>query len=149
MCLSKQLFEALTRPKGQLSSKCALLCVFSPAHNTLAASSPGEFALLPRLLAWHQQGLLQLQLYVTQSSSQGDADDAAAAFSDSLPPGVACHQGRITTAQLQTALEGLRQQPSQGVDAYVCGPPQMTDDVVEQLKGLGLPAADIRTEKWW
>jgi len=37
----------------------------------------------------------------------------------------------------------------QGVQAYVCGPPGMTDAMVEQLHALGLEEGRVHSEKWW
>lgn len=37
-----------------------------------------------------------------------------------------------------------------GTVAYVCGPPKMTDDVVDFLKGLeGISEERVLCEKWW
>ena len=35
------------------------------------------------------------------------------------------------------------------VQAYVCGPPGMTDALVEQLHALGLEEGQVHSERWW
>jgi NAD(P)H-flavin reductase len=118
-----------------------------------AAASPQEFALLPRLLDWQQKGLLQLQLHTTQdygpipSSCQQQADEVQ----QQPGPPVERVTGRIAEVHLQAAMQQLQQGAAraQEVDAYVCGPPSMTDEVVGLLQKLGVPSSCIRTEKWW
>lgn len=120
-----------------------------------AAASPEEFALLPRLLDWQQKGFLRLQLHTTQShdlatylqrNMQQHLQQQHPAAAHQEQP--LLQQGRIDRAHLHQAVREL-QQASQGLDAYVCGPPKMTDAIVEQLQQLGLDSSCIRTEKWW
>lgn len=121
-----------------------------------AAASPDEFALLPRLLQWQQQGALQLQLHTTQSHNELPLA-LQQHMLQQLPqqqPQCTMHQGRITKAHMEDALQQLRLaggcgRSGPGIDAYVCGPPSMTDDVTNILEDLGVPADCIRTEKWW
>uniref|UniRef100_A0A383VK06 FAD-binding FR-type domain-containing protein n=1 Tax=Tetradesmus obliquus TaxID=3088 RepID=A0A383VK06_TETOB len=76
-------------------------------------------------------------------------------------------QGRIGSSHLAAALKQLRQGTSssnssdsssgatssecglQDVAACVCGPPQMSEDVVQALLRLGLPHTSVHTERWW
>lgn len=58
--------------------------------------------------------------------------------------------GRIGQGAVEAAIaEGGV--PASGVLAYVCGPPAMTDQLVEVLKGHTIALADqqVRFEKWW
>lgn len=111
-----------------------------PLLLTYSAASPEEFALLPRLLAWQQSGKLLLQLRTTQVHGLGKQQPGATQLT--------MQEGRIDAADLAAALQDLQSGP-QDVDAYVCGPPQMTDSVVEWLQQLGVPPGSVRTEKWW
>lgn len=117
-------------------------CVFP------AAATPGEFALLPRLLALQQAGLLQMMLHTTRSHGAIQAmQQLQQAHAESTPlKEVQQVQGRITRQELHKALmlHGTKE-----LDAYVCGPPRMTDEVVGLLEELGVPGGCIRTEKWW
>jgi len=57
--------------------------------------------------------------------------------------------GRIDAAELRSALDEAAV-PHEGVLAYVCGPPAMTDELVEVLRTeLGLSEGRVRFEKWW
>eukprot|EP00775_Hariotina_reticulata_P012969 gene12969-13098_t len=47
------------------------------------------------------------------------------------------------------ALQQLHAGQPGEVSAYVCGPPQMTDQVVRTLAALGLPQRCLHAEKWW
>jgi ferredoxin-NADP reductase len=105
-----------------------------------SAASPEEYALLPRLLAWQQRGKLRMQLHTTQAHGLGQHLQRQA--------GLTTQEGRIDAAALAAALQDLHTKP-QDVDAYVCGPPQMTDSVVEWLAQLGVPPDSVHTEKWW
>ena len=85
-----------------------LRALLPPLLSATAAASPDEFALLPRLLKWQQNGLLQLQLHTTrdhrpiQGTLQQQGVDAGL-----HPPSV--QQGRITAAHLQAALKTLQE----------------------------------------
>lgn len=75
---------------------------------------------------------LHLRLHVTRSS----VDDWAGCT------------GRIDTSVLQDAFNQEPQDLKQL--CYVCGPPAMTDALVESLQGpLGLPSEAVRVERWW
>ena len=57
------------------------------------------------------------------------------------------HAGRFGREELQEALAPPDQRSS--TVGYVCGPPQMTDQVVEQLSGAdGMEASRVFSEKW-
>lgn len=147
--LSRCIMYLLSHPTPSLTC-CAAACA------GFAAASPEEFALLPRLLGWHQRGLLWLQLHTTQSHELDKHIQTAAEHQQPQtaqlqrrpPHQLAVQQGRIDFEQLQKALQELHKTAS-NIDAYVCGPPQMTDEVVGSLEKLGLPSSCIRTEKWW
>ena len=58
--------------------------------------------------------------------------------------------GRITGRDVAAALGEDFGEAAAASQVYLCGPPAMTDDLVEQLgpKGLGLKT-DLKYEKWW
>lgn len=56
------------------------------------------------------------------------------------------HQGRITQDDLLTALRTKDKSLLQKTACFVCGPPQMTDEIVAFLKAQG---ARVYCEKWW
>ena len=59
--------------------------------------------------------------------------------------------GRIGVTALREALQVLSREgaePSQ-TNAWTCGPPRMVDDMAVMLTGLGMPASNIKTEKWF
>lgn len=61
-------------------------------------------------------------------------------------------QGRIQQQHLEAAIRQLQRSSAPGgkdVLAYVCGPPQMTDDISQTLLKLGLDQGDVHTERWW
>jgi ferredoxin-NADP reductase len=138
-----------------------------------AAAEPSEFALLKQLLQWQQKGAIHMQLHTTrthglppalqdfasQQQQQQQLQGAAAAQHVELPLVV---QGRIGNADLKAALQQLLASSHttnssgsavgvgmQDVTAYVCGPPQMSDGVVQALHGLGLADSAVHTERWW
>lgn len=124
--------------------------VAAVAVNAYTAAKAEEFALLPRLLGWQQRGLLQLQLHTTRSQNANMAMQQQHCDSPTQQqqPPLDATRGRIQLADLQQALQQL-QGICPDVDAYVCGPPVMTDEVVSLLQQLGMPSSCIRTEKWW
>lgn len=117
---------------------------------TFAATEPTEFAVLKQLLHWHHRGAVNLQLHTTkvhgapmmlQQSVRGDQS------SSSLPTVV---PGRINKQHLQAVLQQLRADYGHAdVLAYVCGPPQMTDEVTTMLVDLGVQPQDVHSERWW
>jgi hypothetical protein len=143
-----------------------------PALAFTAAAEPSEFALLKHLLPWQQSGAIDMQLHTTrahglppalqgfcaqQQQQQQQLTPATVAGQELRPPQVV--QGRIDESHLRAAVQQLSKGSSssslgdqsrvQGVVAYVCGPPQMSDDVVKALLGLGLPQGSVHTERWW
>ena len=100
-----------------------------------SASKPSELAYRSELLGladvWSEK--LRLELRVTRDA--GDADG----WND------ACgHRGRLTMEHLRPQLPTNRS----GLLVYLCGPPAMTDQFVEDLQKDGLGQA-LRYEKWW
>ncbi|KAJ5303341.1 Riboflavin synthase-like beta-barrel [Penicillium atrosanguineum] len=67
------------------------------------------------------------------------------------PTDLAIHSRRISEGDTRAAVDGDGEFDPQGTVAYVCGPPQMTDEMVESLKGILGKAGDKRVffEKWW
>lgn len=56
------------------------------------------------------------------------------------------HQGRITQDDLLQALGTNDKSLLRKTTCYVCGPPQMTDEIVTLLEAQG---ARVYCEKWW
>ncbi|CAK1354245.1 unnamed protein product [Cercospora beticola] len=64
---------------------------------------------------------------------------------------------RFKEEDLVRAVDGYRQESVFGLQhersgtvCYVCGPPKMTDEVVDFLKGLeGMDERRVLCEKWW
>lgn len=59
------------------------------------------------------------------------------------------HANRITPSDLQAIVgEGSRE----GIAVYVCGPPTMTDELIEVLtspEGVELDSRQVLSERWW
>lgn len=100
-----------------------------------SASSPSELAFRAHLEEMAQADeRLRLGLRVTRN-------EAAEPWSGDV--------GRIDASVLAATIEEA-QVPREGVLAYVCGPPAMTDEIVAVLQGpLELPEERVRFEKWW
>jgi NAD(P)H-flavin reductase len=132
--------------------RCAVCAAAVVAVTVIAhtAAKAEEFALLPRLLNWQQRGLLQLQLHTTRSHDASVAlqQQHCDSPTQQQQPPLDVTQGRVQLTHLQQALQQL-QGNGPDVDAYVCGPPVMTDEVVSLLQQLGMPNSSIWTEKWW
>lgn len=67
------------------------------------------------------------------------------------PSGIAVHSRRIKRQDLQATIIGEDAQvnPNETV-CYLCGPPKMTDEFVEVLRGLlGGEKERVLFEKWW
>lgn len=78
-------------------------------------------------------GRLEVKLFMTGSQEQ--APDGFPAFS----------KGRMSTAALGGWVEDAQQ-----TMAYVCGPPEMTDEVVGALReSVGMAEERVLCEKWW
>lgn len=62
-----------------------------------------------------------------------------------------CSDGRIDDVKIMRALDwlGVREPEHQDVDVYICGPPQMTDDMIELCKHCNIPLRRINFERWW
>lgn len=87
---------------------------------------------------------ISLDLFLTNSFS----DLAVSA----APTDLKIHPRRISESDLNAAVVGGDDKfdPQETV-AYICGPPQMTDEMVESLKGVLGEDGDKRVffEKWW
>jgi NAD(P)H-flavin reductase len=79
-------------------------------------------------------GRLEVKLFITGTHHQ-QAPAGFPAFS----------RGRVSTEALADWVEDARE-----TMAYVCGPPAMTDEVVETLrKEVGMAEGRVLCEKWW
>lgn len=85
---------------------------------------------------------ISLDLFLTDSTS----------VSSEPPADLTIHSRRISEQDLRTAVVGGQGKldPAETV-CYVCGPPQMTDETVELLKGVLGEGGEQRVffEKWW
>ena len=65
-----------------------------------------------------------------------------------LSPEMVTHCRRIGHEDLLDALGPVGER--KGVVVYICGPPEMTDEFVEVVKGAeGMEAGRVFCEKWW
>ncbi|KAJ5729814.1 Riboflavin synthase-like beta-barrel [Penicillium malachiteum] len=87
---------------------------------------------------------LSLSLFLTNASKAG--------FSLESPADLTIYPRRIRDEDLRLAIEGQRGEldPQETV-AYVCGPPAMTDELVEQMQEILGEGGSQRVffEKWW
>lgn len=138
-----------------------------------SASSPEEFALLPQLLRWQQAARrrLRLQLHTTQGHGRAVALQQ---LREQASPGVRLLQHRLGISDLRAAIDQLRPlhaastsaaavsnagstavvgegggtaREQAWLNAYVCGPQAMIDDMEAQLQQLGVTR--VFSEKWW
>lgn len=87
---------------------------------------------------------ISLEIFVTDLPEHSPLLDAP-------PPGVVIHSRRIKRQDLQAAVIGKDTlvNPKDSV-CYLCGPPGMTDEFVDVLKGLlGGETERVLFEKWW
>lgn len=88
---------------------------------------------------------ISLDLFLTDSNSSHLTPSSA-------PADLTIHSKRIEKSDLLSAVVGGdgKLDPQESV-AYVCGPPQMTDEMVELLKGMLGEGGEQRVffEKWW
>lgn len=59
---------------------------------------------------------------------------------------VQVQHGRLTQPVVQAALQAS---PVEATEAFICGPPHMTDTMVGYLQHSGLPEHAVHYEKWW
>lgn len=91
-----------------------------------------------------QRLLISLDLYLTNLHQHPDLSKA---LKDSAPSDVTIHDRRIQLEDLRAAVGDGRR-----TVCFVCGPPGMTDEVVEVLGGLVLKEDGkerVFCEKWW
>lgn len=108
-----------------------------------------EILFLPRLRqiirtqTLSQRLRISLDIFLTNSSPGLVASGS--------PPDLTIHPRRISEADLRAAVVGDGKFGPDQTVAYVCGPPRMTDDIVESLKGVLGEDGDQRVffEKWW
>lgn len=87
---------------------------------------------------------LQVQFFLTEAS---DAKDMSPSQQTDLS-NVLSKNGRMTRQDIEEALGDV--QDRQDTVCYVCGPRQMTDELVEMVgKMEGMEAERVLCEKWW
>ncbi|PLB55263.1 hypothetical protein P170DRAFT_432793 [Aspergillus steynii IBT 23096] len=87
---------------------------------------------------------ISLNLFLTNLSS-----DQSSLLQEN-PAELTVHSRRISESDLQKTLTGSdgKANPNDTV-YYVCGPPKMTDELVNVLGGLGSTKENVFFEKWW
>lgn len=150
-----------------------------PASAAPAVSSASELALLQRLLRYQalSNGAFQLQLHITQGvvSSAGSTPQVEGVHVRN--DRIRLHDLRHALGQLgvlapeaqagqgagagvcagagegagtgQSSASTSYGSTGAGVQAYVCGPPQMTDELTGLLQELGVAPGNVHLEKWW
>lgn len=87
---------------------------------------------------------ISLDLFLTDLAPSGDLPES--------PSDLVIHPRRLSERDLRLAVKGADEtlDPRDTV-CYVCGPPQMTDEMVELLKGILGVGGEQRVffEKWW
>ncbi|KAJ5253363.1 hypothetical protein N7505_012026 [Penicillium chrysogenum] len=89
---------------------------------------------------------ISLDLFLTDLASSSDL------LSSGSPSDLKIHPGRISDHDLRSAAVGTGDElDSQGTVCYVCGPPDMTDSIVEKLVAILGDDGEQRVffEKWW
>jgi hypothetical protein len=89
---------------------------------------------------------ISLDLFLTDLASSSDL------FSSGSPSDLKIHPVRISDRDLRSAVVGRDGElDSRGTVCYVCGPPGMTDSVVEKLVKMLGDGGEQRVffEKWW
>ncbi|KAJ9355760.1 hypothetical protein DTO027B9_3914 [Paecilomyces variotii] len=67
----------------------------------------------------------------------------------STPQDMEIHDRRITAEDLKTAVTGSSgDETGTGTVCYICGPPPMTDELADKLKGM-VGSERVFYEKWW
>lgn len=89
---------------------------------------------------------ISLDLFLTDIAPSSDL------LTSGSPSDIAIHASRISDGDLRSAVDN----EENGLDprktvCYVCGPPSMTDSIVERLGGMLGEGAEKRIffEKWW
>ena len=117
-----------------------------------ASANTDEILFLPRLRALfssRHSSERRLDLYLTTSTAPSlSLSSAVIGTGNGSPNAVSTHNRRITHHDLLSALGPV--EARQGVVAYVCGPPNMTDEFVDVLrKAEGMDERRVLCEKWW
>lgn len=104
---------------------------------------------LPRLREIIRSQALSRRLHISLDLFLTNSSPSLAAAG--LPTDLAIHSRRISEGDIRAAVGGNGEIDPQGTVAYVCGPPQMTDEMVESLEGILGKDGDKRVffEKWW
>ncbi|CAJ1957965.1 unnamed protein product [Cylindrotheca closterium] len=94
-----------------------------------------------------QENRSRMIFSLTQSESWDDsfllssAEASSTEEEDIEETGIELRHGRYLQEFLEFA-------PEDAIH-YICGPPKMNDDAVAFLKAKGVPASNIKCEKWW
>lgn len=111
------------------------------AHLLYSAEEPAELALAREIdaLAAGSGGAIGVAKHVTGATWRGREAEWGGAW------------GPVGRAELAAGIRAVAREGGGADDfsAFVCGPPAMTDAMVEELAGLGVPEPRIRFERWW
>ncbi|KAI5458391.1 hypothetical protein BGZ63DRAFT_426794 [Mariannaea sp. PMI_226] len=110
-----------------------------------------EILFLRRIAKLFDDGGLRgrLQLFATGVSLPGIASLGDELQQDFLKAGLEIHARRLSHDDLRLA---VGEDGKATCIVYVCGPPMMTDELVQLLispEGIGLEESQVKTEKWW
>lgn len=130
----------------ELSPRAILLCsTKNPATQPLA----GEV----RAIAAKAGGAVRVVFHRTDGERTGDSLHSGTDEAHSSTT-----KGRVDVEALREALRNLRGEEGGDADdenakkpplAFLCGPPAMSDAAEAALLELGVPATDVRLERWW
>ncbi|KAI9376007.1 hypothetical protein BJX61DRAFT_539320 [Aspergillus egyptiacus] len=118
---------------------------------TTQESALDQILFLPRLREIVRSQSHHDRLHITLNLFLSNLDDESSPLLAQSPKDLTIHARRINQDDLRKVISGsdLKFSPTETV-CYVCGPPQMTDEVVSTLGGLLNGQKErIYFEKWW
>jgi len=116
-------------------------------------STPSDVLFLPRLktIAGYHSQRMKLDVFFTGISAEATHDGR---FTDKVSTeeinsrSLQYHFGRMMEKDLLKAIGRIEQRTS--TVCYVCGPPTMTDEIVQFLQSQeGMEDTRVLCEKWW
>ncbi|KAJ5086707.1 Riboflavin synthase-like beta-barrel [Penicillium alfredii] len=125
-----------------------------PGHDKITSleTTLDQILFLPRLRQIIRSQLHSHRLRIALDLFLTNTDASSRLISTESPADLTIHPKRITAHDLRSAVVGGDGQADpRGTVCYVCGPPSMTDEMVELLNEILGEAAEQRIffEKWW
>lgn len=119
---------------------------------TQERSTPSDVLFLPRLMtvAGYYSRQVKLDFFFTSDATQPNGgnlwtESSAQSVHQNIPQH---HRRRITEEDLLRAIGSVEERRS--TVCYVCGPPRMTDEIVQFLQFQeGMAVNRVLCEKWW